>query len=133
MPRTTAPVGPRDGMTLLEVVVVLMILGIAAAAVLPALRPTADRGNDESPAARARTIAVRRGEAVRLTVGQDGHWTVHGTTDTGHVALLSGQLSPSSDAPPSLLVSALGICLPEGPLPAGATSWDPARCTTSPR
>lgn len=64
----------RRGFTLVEVIVVLVILSIAAAAVAPALLSRPPAGAEQAAAdvarrlASARRLAVERGEAVSLTI-----------------------------------------------------------------
>ena len=68
-------------MTLLELLVVLLLLGLAAALVAPVLRLPAERPEGgEVALARAadaaRSLALRRGEALVLAVAADGGFTV---------------------------------------------------------
>jgi prepilin-type N-terminal cleavage/methylation domain-containing protein len=123
----------RRGFTLLELLVVLVMLGLAVALVLPSLR-VPDRARAQSSVLeRARATAVRRGEAVRLVIARDGAWTVRATSDTTDAILLSGTGTEASgpDIAQSVVISALGTCLPEGAFAVGTAAWDPARCTTS--
>ena len=112
---------------------VLVLLGLAVALVLPSLR-VPDRAHAQSSVlARARATAVRRGESVRLFVSRDGAWTVRATSDTTGEILLAGTGVESSrpDLAQSIVISALGTCLPEGASAFGAAAWDPARCATA--
>ena len=125
----------RRGFTLLELLVVLVLLGLAVALVLPSLR-VPDRAHAQSSVLeRARATAVRRGESVRLFMSRDGAWTVRATSDTTGEILLAGTGVESSgpDLAQSIVISALGTCLPEGASAFGATAWDPARCATARR
>ncbi len=114
---------------------VLVLLGLAATFVLPSLRIPAGARGESSVLERARATAVRRGEAVRLRVSVDGGWTVQATADTSGSILLAGTGADAStpSGARSIVISALGICLPEGAAPAGSVAWDPARCSTSRR
>ena len=124
--------GCRRGVTLLELLVVLVLLGLSAAVVLPTLRLPGATG-PESPLVRARTLAVRRGEALRLEIHRDGAWTVRPATDRGGALLLSGSGAPPSAMamPESIVISALGTCLPESAAAPGAVPWDPVRCAVT--
>ena len=134
-------------MTLLELLVVLLLLGLAASLVAPVLRLPAGRGargdgaGDESPGDRAlgraadaaRGLALRRGESLVLAVAGDGRWTVRpavapsggGGSDTA--PLLAGRVA--AGAPLRVIVSPVGTCVPD---PTGAAPgpgvWDAARC-----
>jgi len=124
------PRGCRSGVTLLELLVVLVLLGLAAAVILPSIR-FPSRTGEGAPIARARAVAVRRGESVRLTVGETGVWSVVATADTAGVILLAGPGDRPSGpgAARSVVISALGLCMPEGPAAVGTPPWDPARCS----
>lgn len=124
-----SPPGHRRAFTLLELLVVLVLLGLATAIVLPAFRVPAQAAT-ESPLSRARALAVQRGETLRLEAQGEGRWRVTAAADTATTALLDGDgMDPHAlGGAQSVLVTALGTCLPEGPsLPDGAP-WDPVRC-----
>lgn len=123
----------RRAVTLLELLVVLVLLGLSAAVVLPALRLPAASA-PESALMRARALAVHRGEAVRLETSHDGRWQVVATADTERLVLLAGSQSDGVATAPlrSVVISALGTCLPEGPWAAGTGLWDPVRCVVTP-
>ncbi|MES3033942.1 MAG: GspH/FimT family pseudopilin [Gemmatimonadota bacterium] len=125
--------GRRRAVTLLELLVVLVLLGLSAAVVLPTLR-LPGIAPAESALARARTLAVRRGEAVRLETSRDGSWIVRtAATPDGPVLLSgSGTSADTASVAPSVLVSALGTCFPEGAAAPGQAAWDPARCALTP-
>ena len=110
-----------------------MLLGLAAALVMPLLRVPDGTRAHATVLERARATAVRRGEAVRLFVARDGAWTVRATADTSGNILLSGAGVESSgpDVAHTIVISALGTCLPEGQFAAGAGAWDPARCSAA--
>lgn len=131
MPRHL-PSGHRRAITLLELLVVLVLLGLSAAVVLPTLRLPAPAAA-ESPLVRARTLALRRGEAVRLNTDAEGRWTVRATADALGAILLEGDgvASPIDGSARSVVISALGTCLPEGAPVAGSPAWDPVRCAVT--
>ncbi|MBC7844465.1 MAG: prepilin-type N-terminal cleavage/methylation domain-containing protein [Gemmatimonadaceae bacterium] len=120
----------RRGFTLLELLVVLVLLGLGAAFVLPTLRLPARPAGGGGPLERARATALRRGESVRLSITADGLWSVRATADTGGTILLSGTtaVTPDAGAAQSIVITALGACLPEGGQSVGTGAWDPARC-----
>lgn len=125
---------PR-GVTLLELLVVLVLLGIAAAVVAPVLRvpPRADAGDTlQRVVADARALAVRRAESLVLDVAPDGAWTL-ATRDAALVAQGRVEAAATSSIPARLVVTALGACVPD-PSPNAApgsaldAAWDPAAC-----
>ncbi len=132
MPRPRPP-GRRVAFTLLELLVVLVLLGLSAAVVLPSFRLPAPTGPESAPQ-RARALAVRRGESVRLATDHAGRWQVVATADTDGTILLAGGGGSASDsgAAGSIVISALGLCLPEGHSAAGTSAWDPVRCAVTP-
>lgn len=81
-------------------------------------------------------MAVRRGEAVRLQFDPAGAWTVRATADTTGTILLAGTAvvaDPEAGRASSILISALGTCLPEGTAAVGTRAWDPTRCAEARR
>jgi prepilin-type N-terminal cleavage/methylation domain-containing protein len=119
----------RRAFTLLELLVVLVLLGLSAAFVLPTLSLPPRDSAAVTPLERARAIAVRRGEAVRLDVATDGAWRVQATADTSGTILLAG--TTGEGIARSIVISALGACLPEGPAAGDAPAWDPVRCAAA--
>ena len=124
-----SPTGSRRAFTLLELLVVLVLLGLSSAAVLPVFRlPAAPPA--ESPLVRARALAVRRGESLRLEILPDGRWQVASAADTTDATLLHGRIADdtSRGARRSFVISPLGTCLPDGPSLPGTPAWEPVRC-----
>ena len=132
--RTVAPPG-RRGLTLLELVVVLVLLGLALALSIPALVSPAGGAVDPLQAVveGARRQAVRRAESLSLVVRPDGGWVLLAGERQAHETLLSGRLE---GIPPTAVlrvrISPLGACWPE---PDGAqdgaggrAAFDPVRC-----
>ncbi len=110
---------------------VLVLLGLAAAFVLPVLERPVRSADQRTVLERARAVAVRRGESVRLQVDATGAWTVRATADTTDAILLSGAATtaaPDAGIARSIVISALGACLPEGKAVVGGGAWDPTRC-----
>jgi prepilin-type N-terminal cleavage/methylation domain-containing protein len=129
------PPRSRRGFTLLELLVVLVLLGLAAAFVVPMLRLPAASSAAGRAIERARATAVRRGESVRLAIAVNGDWTVRATADTTGTILLSGTGAEATGAgvAHALVISALGSCLPEGRTAVGTPAWDPTRCVEARR
>src|SRR3989442_4278135 len=75
----------RRGFTLVEMLVVLVLLGLAAALVAPAFVPTRARQTRElvELIGATRDAAVRRGEVVSLHVERSGAWQVEGGAVVG--------------------------------------------------
>ena len=124
-----SPTGSRRAFTLLELLVVLVLLGLSSAAVLPAFRlPAAPPA--ESPLVRARALAVRRGESLRLDILPDGRWQVASAAATTDAILLNGRIADDTtlNARRSFVISPLGTCLPDGPSLPGTPAWEPVRC-----
>ena len=126
---------PR-GVTLLELLVVLVLIGLVAALTAPALlrepAPAAGAAGAAATAesrltAYARGAAVRRGETLALDVAPDGRWTLrvaHGDT----LPLDAGTLDARPAAPRRLLVTPLGLCLPDDDERVADASWDAGAC-----
>jgi prepilin-type N-terminal cleavage/methylation domain-containing protein len=110
---------PRDsqgrrpvGFTLLELVVVLIVLALAAALAVPTLRrQPAPRGSElASLILGSREAAARRGETVRLTISSSGIWRMEGAASAGDAPFQSGRVEPFPGVPLTLNVSPVGIC-----------------------
>lgn len=102
---------PRAGLTLLELLVVLVILAITTMIVPLAWRtPRADEGSALDRLTRtARREAIRRGEELRLRVDADGVWVLAARDGTD--ILETGRVATPTAAT-SLRVDALGTCRP---------------------
>ena len=95
----------RRGFTLVEMLVVLVLLGLAAALVAPAFLTTAAQQTPElvELIGATRDAAMRRGQVVSLHVERSGAWRVEGVA-TGKLA------KPLAATPFTLVVSPLGSC-----------------------
>lgn len=119
------------GYTLIEVIVVLVILTIAAAIVAPSL--LAPRPNESSSLTavmgEAHAAAVRRAEMIRLQIDRSGAWQATAAPSGKPELLMSGRISPPESAI-DLLFSALGTCgpTPEGGTPPAWVTFDPLTC-----
>jgi len=119
---------PRDasGFTLVEVVVVLIVLGLGAALVAPALTPPKARTSASlgNVIAHVQDLAVRRGETMLLQVSSGGTWTAFGTASPEEGPLGTGGLDGAGPAHGfSLLVDPLGSC--GLTLDADTLGWQP--------
>lgn len=122
----------RRGVTLLELVVVLALVGTVLALVLPALAaPPSRRGRLDAVLRAARGSAIARAQTLTLAVAPSGGWRVRALPPDDTLRILDGVL----DAPPSvgyeLQLSPLGACFPATTLPAEFGGWDAAACRPS--
>lgn len=118
---------PRLGLTLLELLVVLVILAITTALV-PLSWPTpraADGSALDGLTQTARREAIRRGEELRLRVDADGAWVL--AARDGTEILETGRIEAPA-APVSLRVDALGTCRPGSELAGSGVSFDMLGC-----
>ncbi len=121
----------RSGFTLVEVVVVLILMGLVAALVAPALMPPR---HDESPLAglveSARAAAARRGETVYLTITPTGEWRMEGGANPLEGTLAAGRIQPFLAVPVTLVVSPIGSCGFDvrSAAAAAAVALDPLTC-----
>lgn len=143
----------RRGVTLFELLVVLVLMTISAALVWPAISSVPDRLVDseaQDPAdvlqrqagqatplpdaavdpvlTSARRAAIKRGEPVRVRVERDGVWAI--VSVKGGLAIETGRVAMELAWLPDVVVDALGTCLlsPNVSRPAGAQSWDALAC-----
>ena len=118
-----------SGLTLLEILVTLIVLGLAAALVVPVFRAETLPDDDlRAVLAGARETAVRRAQTLVLSVDQRGTWKIAAAHDTSTVA--SGQLRDGT-GPLQIRVNPLGACLNEGG--AVAIAVDAVGCSIVPR
>jgi prepilin-type N-terminal cleavage/methylation domain-containing protein len=114
------------GYTLIEMIVVLLLLTIAATVVAPSfILPRHDASSLRDIVQSGRATAVRRGELVRLHIAGSGEWQLI----AGATVLSSGRLSDTRGSA-DLLFSPLGSCgsVPEDPMPEALASLDPLTC-----
>ena len=118
-----------SGFTLLEILVTLIVLGLAAALVAPVFRADPAPDNDlRAVLAGARETAVRRAQTLVLSVDQRGTWRIAAAHDSTTVA--SGQFRDGTGNL-QIRVNPLGACLNEGAM-VGITV-DAIGCTVAPR
>jgi prepilin-type N-terminal cleavage/methylation domain-containing protein len=119
------------GYTLLEVIVVLVLLAVAATVVAPSLLPPRPEQSSSLRAlmGTAREAAVRRGEMVHLRIGQSGAWRASAGSSAQTEPLMSGRLADSTEAV-DLLFSPLGTCAlaPEAIRAQTLAALDPLTC-----
>lgn len=113
-----------SGFTLLEIVVTLVLLGLAAAMVAPAFRrDTSPEVDVRSLVAGARESAVRRAQTLVLRVDDRGAWRLTPIGDTTSIG--TGMLSEGGQ-PLALVIGPLGTCFNVGSV--AAANWDAIAC-----
>ncbi len=128
--RRRFPTLGRRGVTLLELIVVLALLGLVLAVVAPAfiVPATASTSDLASSLATARRAAVLRGEPVTLTVDDAGAWRVDGDASPTAPAIATGRLA-STVGRRRIRVSPLGTCVPEPVDGARVADWNALGCS----
>ncbi len=116
---------PR-GVTLLELLIVLVVMTVAAALVLPAFgaRPTPAESIQTRVIAAARRTAIRRAEPLRIRLFADGAWSIRSQRDG---ALVDSGSVHEALPPSEVLVDPLGSCIPVGQS-TGVVTFDPLAC-----
>jgi prepilin-type N-terminal cleavage/methylation domain-containing protein len=117
------------GLTLLEMVVVLVLLGVVLALSVPPLVPPRTGSDDpvQGVLDTARRAAVRRAESLSLAIDADGRWVIASADPSAPETVRSGRLDRSPGAALRATVSPLGACW----IDAGADAsprLDPVRC-----
>jgi prepilin-type N-terminal cleavage/methylation domain-containing protein len=127
--RSKAP----EGFTLLEVVVVLILLALAAGLAAPALGDREAPGESELAAllTGAREAAARRGETVALRISASGSWRMESGGAAAAEPIQTGEIEPFAGLPFTLLVSPVGTCGLDAASgnAAPAIRLDPLSCT----
>jgi prepilin-type N-terminal cleavage/methylation domain-containing protein len=102
------------GYTLLEVIVVLVLLTLAASVVAPVfVAPRDPAAAAVGVIGRARALAIRRAEALELRIEPSGAWRLDGVASAQAGALVTGTISPAPRVAITLLFSPLGSCAPD--------------------
>lgn len=127
-----AATGSRFGVTLLELIVVIAMLGLVLAIAAPAfIVPTAHERRDLGTVlAAARRSAVLRGEPVTLSVDDGGAWMLTGDASPTTAPIATGTLDESTGRL-RVRVSPLGSCIPEPSAAAQTTDWSAVGCGPS--
>ena len=116
-----------SGFTLLEIVVTLVLLGLAAALVAPAFRTeTSPDEGLRSILALTREAAVRRSQTLVLLVDARGSWRIVASGDSS--ALGAGRLNDGTKDL-RIRVNPLGACFNEGT--SSAIALDAIVCTVT--
>jgi prepilin-type N-terminal cleavage/methylation domain-containing protein len=123
----------RRGFTLIEMLVVLAIMGLAAVMVVPALtRQFRAESSFQTVLASARDQAAARGEVIYLRIDPSGQWHTEGGGSTLEGDVTRGRIAPLATAAVTLIVSPTGSCAFDV-RSAGAAHFiplDPLSCTT---
>jgi prepilin-type N-terminal cleavage/methylation domain-containing protein len=121
------PEAAPPGFTLLEIIVVLLIIGVAFVVAAPALP---NHSPEPDPLQRVlevtRRAAVHQAEALTLSVNADGDWRIDSRTSTEVAPLGFGTLPSYHEGPVIVKASALGRCTVE--TATSALRLDPVRC-----
>ncbi|MGV3711296.1 MAG: prepilin-type N-terminal cleavage/methylation domain-containing protein [Gemmatimonas sp.] len=131
----------RRGVTLVELLVVLVLMAIGSALIVPALR-LPDTESAEGPVANglmpspevdgviatARKLALDRGEPLRLRMAADGVWGI--VSARNGAAIASGRSEAHPSWAPDMTIDATGTCIlgERATLRAGARAWDGLAC-----
>jgi prepilin-type N-terminal cleavage/methylation domain-containing protein len=119
------------GFTLVEMLVVLVLIGLAAALAAPALRQSRP---ERPPLSRlipaAREAAARRGEVVQLRIAASGDWRLDGAASSAPEPIASGRVDAFPGLPLTLVVSPIGSCAFDARSRAAARAMplDPLAC-----
>ena len=119
------------GYTLIEVIVVLVLMALAAALVAPAFVAPRDRGAAITRIiGEVRALAIRRAEAMELSIEPSGAWRVDGVATAQTGPLATGTISPAPAVALVLVFSPLGSCAPSvtTAAAAGFLQLDPLTC-----
>lgn len=120
-----------DGVTLVELLVALTLMGGVAALVLPSFARRQQEGTPIGDVVRAaRGAAIARAQLLSLTVQGNGSWSVHPLPPGDSLTVLGGRLDRAPTPPFQLQLTPLGACLAVTPLPADFQGWDAAGCTS---
>jgi prepilin-type N-terminal cleavage/methylation domain-containing protein len=101
----------RSGYTLLELIVVLVLMGLAAALVIPIFRTRASGASAmQSILTSARAAAALRGEIVYVRFEPSGDWHMEGGGSTLEGDFIGGRIAAPATVPLTLIVSPVGSC-----------------------
>lgn len=102
------------GFTLIEVIVVLVVMIIAAGMVAPALLfPEREAAVSEiaDVLRQARAAAANRGETLYVRLGTSGDWLIEGSASaTAEGSIATGSLSDYGGPAATIIVSPVGTC-----------------------
>ena len=121
----------RSGFTLIEMLVVLILMGLATALVVPVLLPPSRHDSAlNALLASAREVAARRGEVVSLHIDATGQWRMVAAANPLGGTFATGSVQPFLTTPVTLIVSPLGSCAFDlrSAAAAAAVPLDPLTC-----
>ena len=122
----------RRGATLLELIVVLALLGLAIAVAAPAfVFPSEKKETNLSVVlATARRSAILRAEPMTLIVDRSGDWRLDSPATAGASPIATGTLDRSPGAL-RVQVSPIGTCIATDGS-SNLPGWNPLECRTDP-
>jgi len=131
---TAMPTSARNRLafTLIELVVVLALIGLAMAVVAPSLvlRPPSAEEALQRVVTSARRVAMNRAQTVTLDVDAGGVWSVESAGREAGEVLIAGKLDEGPAQPIRLRVSSLGLCMAEADSATGrSATFDPMTCS----
>lgn len=122
----------RRGVTLLELIVVLALLGLVVAIAAPSFIAPSARDDSELGHAVdvARRAALLRGEAVTLSLARDGSWRVDSDVSPNTSAIAVGSLRGPT-TPLRIRISPIGSCVAESVDGSPMPSWNATTCSAA--
>ena len=99
----------RRAFTLIEMVVVLAVMGIALAVVGPSMILPRRKNDISTIVTDARYAALRRSEQMTLSIAEDGKWSVSSVRSNGD-AVLAGRIDANDAIAVTIDISPLGLC-----------------------
>lgn len=118
----------RRGVTLLELIVVLALMGLVLAIAAPAfITPRSNAsGGLTDVVATARRAAILRAEPVTLAIDSNGTWEIDGDATPNAPPIATGKIAASIGAL-RVRVSPMGTCVPDESAP-GKAQWNALDC-----
>lgn len=120
---------PRRGFTLVEILVVLIILGLAFTLAIPALfSPRDSEDATQRVVDAARHAAVRRASPAVLSIEPDGGWSLELASEREPGSGSQGQLDWPYEFAVRIHITPMGACILETASLEKALTIDPLRC-----
>jgi prepilin-type N-terminal cleavage/methylation domain-containing protein len=119
----------RDGFTLVELLVVLVLIGLAFVLVAPSVITQSRGGQPEIQRVidGARRLALQRAEALTLSIDASGEWRILAGAALDGNPLRAGVLEAPDGGFLRVRISALGACVLAGAVPP-QPGFDTVRC-----
>ena len=119
----------RRGVTLLELIIVIALLGLILGIAAPAfIVPSPKRQSELATViATAKRAAILRGEPVTLAFVDGGAWQIDGDATPTAASIASGKLD-SSVGSLRIHVSPMGTCIVESFASTNAVEWNALDC-----